>query len=166
MPSVCIWEALTTFEGALKRHITLILELERQIREFNRNKVSTRIGPLVDHLEQSVAELGELFNESKTRLIAAIEKLRTSAELIGLSSSILDDGLNRPLINDPTDSLILASLLDHANSNGSTEKNFLSENRRDFDEQAYPRAALQAANVKYFELASRLLEWRRSQTES
>ena len=166
IPSVCILEALTTFEGTRKRHNAQVVELERQVREIKRNKVFARVESLVDQLEQSVVDLGDIFNQSRTRLVEALEKLRTSAELIELSSTILNEGLNRPLINEPTDSLILASTLDHARLHESDEKIFLSENRRDFDHQAYPKAALQQAGIKYFELASRFLEWRQSRDEA
>lgn len=166
IPSVCVVEALITLEGSRKRHRTLIAELQRQKAEARRNKVSLQVHSLVAQLDQSILDLDDIFNESEARLNACVEQIRVSAKLIDLTPEALDEGLNRPLLNDPTDSLILASILEHARSSGATEKVFLSENRRDFDQQALPRTALQAAGIKYVEQASQFLEWWRSRAES
>ena len=124
IPSVCILEALTTSEGSRKRYNALIGELERQIKEFTRNAVSSRIRPLVHHLKQSVIELDQVFNESETRLNDCLEKVRADAELTGLTSRTLGDSLSQLLIDDPTESLILSCLLGHAKSNPTAETIF------------------------------------------
>ena len=166
IPVVCFMEALSAFKDEGKRHNRLIGELEGQIGQLKRNTVSPRVQPLIDHLAQSVIGFQAISNDARTRLYDAIEKLRTSAELIGLTPEILGDSLTQPLIDDPTDNLILASILRHANSQPSVTKAFLSENRKDFDQKPYPKSALEGAGVKYFAQASKFLEWHRSQSES
>ncbi len=166
IPVVCFMEAFSAFEDERKRQNRLIGDLQYQIKQLERNVVSSRIQPLIIHLKKSAIELREILNDSRTRLYEVIENLRASAELIGLTPSILGNSLARPLIGDPTDDLILASILDHANSQPSERKAFLSENRKDFDDKPYPKAALEAAGVKYFAQAAKFLEWHRSRSES
>jgi hypothetical protein len=166
MPSVCVMEAFSAFEDERKRHNRLVGELEKEIGKYGRNVISPRISPLIEHLNRTIDELQEVFNDFWGRLYGAIGILRSEAELIGLDSEILGESLSRPLIDDPTDNLILISILSHAASHSSERKAFLSENRKDFDEKPYPREALKAAGVKYFAQASKFLEWHRSQSES
>jgi hypothetical protein len=159
-------EAFTAFSTERSRHNRLIEEFERQIKQLERNVVSSRIQNLIDHLARSVTEFREIFNDSRTRLNDAIETLRNSAEMIGLTPEILGSALTQPLIEDSTDNLILMSILDHARSRPSDSKVFLSENRRDFDDQLSSRRALEDAGIKYFARASNFLEWHKSQSES
>ena len=159
-------EAFSAFEDERKRHNRLVGDLEQKIGQLKRNNVSPRVHPLIDQLGKAVEELEAVFNDARGRLYGAIEALGTSAELIGLTPEILGASLSRPLIDDPTDALILASLLDHANSQPSERKAFLSENRKDFDKNPYAKEALEGAGVKYFAQASKFLEWHRSQSES
>jgi hypothetical protein len=70
------------------------------------------------------------------------------------------------LIDDPTDNLILTSILDHAGSRPSEGKVFLSENRKDFNENLLAKLELEKAGINYFAQASRFLEWHKSQSES
>lgn len=159
-------EAFSAFEDERKRHNRFVGDLEQKIGQLKRNDVSLRVHPLIDQVGKVVEELEGVFNEAQVRLYGAIETLRTSAELIGLTPEILGTSLTQPLINDPTDDLILACILDHANSHPSETKALLSENRKDFDEKPYAKLALEGAGVKYFALASKFLEWHRSQSES
>ena len=166
IPVVCFMEAFSAFEDERKRHNRLVGGLEQQIQQLKRNVVSRRILPLIDHLVKSVDDLREVYDEAQVRLYGATESLRTGAELIGLTPEILGASLTRLLINDPTDNLILASILDHAGSQASERKAFLSENRKDFDDNPYAKKAIEDAGVKYFAQASKFLEWHRSQSES
>jgi PIN domain len=166
IPVVCFMEAFSAFEDERRRHNRFVNDLEQKVSQLKRNDVSLRVRPLIDQIGKTIEELDAVFNEARVRLYGAIETLRTSAELIGLTPEILDASLNRPLIKDPTDDLILASILDHASSQPSERKAFLSENRKDFDDKPYPKSALESAGVKYFAQASKFLEWHRSQSES
>jgi hypothetical protein len=159
-------EVFSAFEDERKRHNRFIGDLEQKIGQLKRNDVSLRVHPFIDQLGKAVEELAAVFNEAKVRLYGAIETLGRSAELIGLTPETLAASLNRPMIDDPTDNLILASIIDHAGSRPSERKAFLSENRKDFEDKLYAKTALEGAGVKYFAQASKFLEWRRSQSES
>jgi hypothetical protein len=159
-------EAFSAFEEERKRHNRFVGELEGHIRQLERNVVSPRIQTLIDHLRRSVVELQAIFNDSQSRLFEAVENLRTRAELIGLTPEILETTLTRLLIDDPTDNLILTSILDHAGSKPSEGKVFLSENRKDFNENLLAKVELEKAGIKYFSQASNFLGWNKSQSES
>jgi hypothetical protein len=159
-------EAFSTFEDERKRVNRLAGSLEGQINESRRNVVSPDIPILIDRLVRSVEGLRVGLNDAWNRLYGAIGTLRSSAEFIGLTPEILEFGLARPLTDDPTDDLILASILGHAASHPSETKAFVSENRKDFDAKPFARSALEGAGVKYFAQASKFLEWHRSQSES
>ncbi len=76
---------------------------------------------------------------------------------------ILATSLTKTPIEDPTDNLILASILDHSKNHPSETKIFLSENRRDFDINLKAKLALEESGIRYFADASKCLEWHRTQ---
>ena len=166
MPSVCFMEAFSAFEDERKRHNRLVGDLEKQIGQSKRNVISPGISRLIDHLERAIEELREVFNDFQGRLYGAIELLRTAAELINPTPEILGESLARPLIDDPTDNLILASILNHAGAHPVENKAFLSENRKDFDLKPYPKSAIELAGLKYFSTPSKFLDWHQAQPES
>lgn len=166
MPSGCFMEAFSAFEDERKRHHRLINDLEKQMGQSKRNVISPGISRLIDHLERAIDELREVFNDFQGRLYGTIDFLRTSAELIHPTPEILGESVARTLVGDPTDNLILASILIHAGSHPGEVKAFLSENRRDFDLKPYPKAAIGSAGVKYFSSPGKFLEWREALPES
>jgi hypothetical protein len=166
MPSGCFMEALSAFEDERKRHHRLIGDLKQQVGQSKRNVTSPGISRLIDHLERAIDELWEVFNDFQGRLYGAIDFLRTSAELIHPTPEILGESVARTLLDEPTDNLILASILSHAGSHPEEVKAFLSENRRDFDLNPYSKDAIGLAGVKYFSSPGKFLEWREALPES
>ena len=162
-PAACFMESFSAYEAERKRSNRIVDEFRRHIQDYERNVVSPHASPLIEHLERSLLGLGAVFDETRARFFEAIRFLRTNAEIIDLTTQILDESLSRPLIDDPTDNLILASLLSHAASQLPGTRAFISENRRDFQDKRYPKAALDGAGIKYFAQASKFLEWHRSQ---
>jgi hypothetical protein len=79
IPAVCLKEAVSAVEAVTKPHNRLVGELEQQVRQLERNVVSPRIQTLIDHLTRSVIEFTAIFNDTQSRLVDAIETLRTSA---------------------------------------------------------------------------------------
>jgi len=165
IPAVCFMEAFSAFEAERARHNRRVGEREQQIVQLKRNLISPRIQPLISNLARSIVELRELFNEFQGRLFEAFDHLRSSAEFIDLAPALLGASLGSVLIDDPTDNLILSCILHHAASHPEAIKAFLSENRRDFDQKPYPKAALEAAGVKYFADASKFLQWHAARPE-
>jgi hypothetical protein len=165
MPSICFMEAFSVFEGERKRHNRLIDDLKSKISQSQRNLISPGITRLTDHLDGAINELQVVFNDFQKRLYGAIDLLRTAAELIDPTPEIVGESLARALIDDPTDNLILASILSHAAAHREELKSFLSENRRDFDLKPYPKAAIELAGIKYFSSPSKFLEWQLARPE-
>jgi PIN domain len=166
LPSVRFMEAFSAFEDERKRHNRLVGDFEKQIQQLKRNVISARIEPLIDHLDRAVVELRAVFNDYQARLFAAIDRLRTLAEVIHPTPEIVAESLSRALIDDPTDNLILASILTHAAAHPHVVKTFLSENWKDFESKPYPKSAIELAGVKYFRSPSKFLEWHQARPES
>lgn len=163
MPSVCLMEALSAFEDEEKRHNRWFDSIGQQAREVRRNVVSPLIPSLANHLVQGQAEGATLFEEFETRLFLALEVLGSTAELIHPTPEILTSSRSNILIEEPTDNLILASILDHSKNHPSETKIFLSENRQDFDTNSKAKLALEASGIRFFADASKFLEWHRAQ---
>jgi hypothetical protein len=166
MPSVCFMEALSVFEAERKGHRRRLDSLGEQLHEVRRNVVSSLIPSLVNHLNQAQAKTDLLSKEFTLRLFEALEILGWNAELIHLTPEILLSSRANVLIEDSTDNLILASVLDHAKNYPSETKVFLSENRKDFDINTRAKRALRGPGVRYFADASKCLEWHRAQPDS
>jgi hypothetical protein len=159
MPSVCLMEALSAFEDERKRHNRWSDSIGQQAREVKRNLISPLIPSLADHLDQSRVEGATLFKEYEARLFHALNVLGSTAELIHPTPEIVAASLTKTPIEDPTDNLILASILDHSKNYASETKIFLSENRRDFDTNSKAKLALQGSGIGFFADASKFLAW-------
>jgi hypothetical protein len=155
-------EALLVYEGERKRHRQWLDSLGQQLNEVRRNVVSPLIPSLSDHLIQTRTQGADLHNDYKARLFHALDVLGSVAELIHPTREILAASRSKPPIEDPTDNLILASILDHSKNYPSETKTFLSENRRDFDTNTRARLALQGSGIRYFADAAKCLEWHKS----
>lgn len=158
-------EACSVFEGERKRHNNQLDLLTQRHLEVRRNVLSPLAPSLANHLAQARIESGSLFEEFKVRLFQALDILGSSAELIHPSPEILKSARDHPLIEDPTDNLILASILAHAKNRPSGAKALLTENRKDFGRNSEARDALRDAGVRYFAGAPRFLEWHRARPD-
>ena len=166
MPSICLMEAFSVYEDERKRQNRWFDSLGQQLHEVKRNVISALIPSLAGHLYQGRAEGLGLFEEFKDRLFRAVDALASTAELIHPTPEIVASSRANVVIEDPTDNLILASILDHSNNHPSETKIFLSENRRDFDINPRAKLALQGASIRYFADASKCLEWHESRPVS
>ena len=166
MPSVCLMEALSVYEGERKRQKQWLEMLGQQLGEVKRNVLSPLVHSLANHLGQARSEGDDLHEEYRTRLFHALEVLGSIAELIHPTPEILASSRSKVLIPDSTDNLILASILDHSKNYPSETKIFLSENRRDFDINPGAKLALQDSGIRYFADASKCLEWHESRPVS
>lgn len=162
MPSVCLMEALSVYEAERKRQNRWFDALGQQLSEVNRNIISPLISSLAGHLDQGRVEGVDLFKEFEARLFHALDLLASTAELIHPTPAILAASRANGLIGDPSDNLILASILDHAKNHPSETKIFLSENRRDFDINPEANVVLRESGIRYFADASKFLEWNAS----
>jgi hypothetical protein len=167
IPSFCFMEAFSTFESERKRYNKFKDTLKYEIAQTKRNVISSHVQPLINHLKQAEIELGETFNEFEDRLHQAIFVLSMNAEIIEPTSQILQLSFyNRLIDKEPTDNLILASILHHADQHAGDIKILLTENRKDFESNTFAESAIQEAGIRYFADASKFLEWPRAQPES
>ncbi len=167
IPGLCFMEVFSTFESERKRHNKLINSFQHENATAKRNVVSPHSQPFINHLKQAEVGLEEIFNEFETRLYHVIQLLSTNAEIIESTSEILQlSFFNRLIDQEPTDNLILASILHHANQHLQNDKVLLTENRKDFEPNTFASSAIQEAGIRYFADASKFLEWHIAQSKS
>ena len=167
IPSICCMEALSAFEDEQKRRNRFENELNLQISQLRRDETSPYAKSLLYHLEQSLTENQNLLNDVQIRLFAAIDRLTTNAEMIELTTDILQESLRTPFIKkDSTDNLILHCILAHAHLHATDIKVFLSGNYKEFDTPEIKEAFRNANVVKYFTITENFLGWLQSQTSS
>jgi len=159
MLCICFMEALSVLEGERKRQRDFVVGLESQIVQAQRNVISPNIQSFINHLQGSLVEFQRLSSDLETRLFQAIVTLSDRAIMIEPTATIIRSSFASGVISDPTDNLILSSILSHALAHGSDTKAFVTENRKCFFDNPFAKAALQSAGIKCFSDASKCLEW-------
>ena len=164
-PSICYMEASSVLRSEFKQRRRFIAELEAQITETKRNLISPRARRLFDHLQSSQIESLDFMSELQICLYLALEGLSKISEMIHLDPYAIQESLTSQYIEDPTDNLILCSILGHARSAPPGLKAFLSANSNDFGRPDAIKA-LNAVGVKYFKRTGAALGWLRAQPGS
>src|SRR4028118_2269027 len=127
IPSICCMEALSALEDELKRRNRFENDLNLQISQLRRDVTSPYAQSLLFHLRQSVVENRGLLNDVKERLFQALNQLSANAEMLALTGDTLKESLITTLITtDPTDNLILYSILQDVRLYPTEVKVFLS----------------------------------------
>lgn len=163
IPSVCYMEAFSVWEREQKQTNRLIDSMAFQIREVKRNAASVRAQRLGEHLDGARFESEQLLYEMRERLDEALLRLSEDADFIDIEHTIVHDALAYTHVSDPTDNLILCSILWHARRNPVGPKAFLSRNYKDFGQQNVCDLLL-SADVQYFKNTEAALGWIRSQS--
>ncbi|MBW4679841.1 MAG: DUF4935 domain-containing protein [Microcoleus vaginatus WJT46-NPBG5] len=160
IPSICCMEALSVLENEQKRRNRFTGELENQISQLKRDLTSRSAKSLLFHLEESLNENEGLLNDVQLRLFQALENVATKAEMINLNAVMLQENLKTTLIlEDPTDNLILHCILNHACSNATEVKAFLSGNSKQFGVRQVQEALQDVGIEKYFFRSQDFLGW-------
>jgi hypothetical protein len=163
IPGLCFMEAFSVLNNEEKSFNAFKKLIDVQIHEAKRNIVYPDFpSSLVRHLESALIDRERTFNLYKGLLYAAINGLCLSGEVIESPSKAVYEGLITILIEDPTDNLILTTILRHADSQPSVVKAFLSENSKDY-EKVNAKKALDQAGVRYFRDAGNRLGWLKAQ---
>jgi hypothetical protein len=116
-------------------------------------------GTLLERLEESRIANDQLLNDVQGRLFRVVERAAGVLEPIPETPDMIRNAVRSILIGDPTDNLILHSILDHARRFPAAIKVFLTENTRDFDTPEV-QAALSGVGVhKLFRSVANLLGW-------
>ncbi|EDX74405.1 hypothetical protein MC7420_3929 [Coleofasciculus chthonoplastes PCC 7420] len=157
-------EALSALEKELKYRRRFENELNLQISQVRRDQTSSHAQRLLLYLDQSRQENRALLSEVKMRLFQAINQISGKAELIDLTSPIIQDGLTISLIDqDYTDNLILHCILHQARLYPTETQVFLSSNERDFGTPEVQAALRNVGITNYFSSTQVLLNWLQSQ---
>ncbi len=164
-PSVCFMETLAVLAFENKQRNKFHEELKRNAREARRDGSSDHAPVLAELLERSVTESDGLFNDIGKRLHLALHSLCERAERIELEIEMVRDCFGDNWLDDPTDNLILASVIHHARRYSLEPKAFASSNHVDF-QQPQVTEALETAGVRYFKRTGSAVGWLRSQIPS
>jgi len=163
IPQVCVMEALSVLNQDRRQRNQFKDQLEFQIGQLRRDTTSTNARALVAHLQQAKFAHDDLIEEVGIRLFYAIRLTGQNATLISVTGQILDDSRANPLIEDPTDNLILYCILSQARSHPVNPKVFLSGNSKDFGVESVQHALRTAGVNKSSRAAKQFLEWFTSQ---
>ena len=151
IPSVCFMEAFSVLTQESKSRKLFIGQMDPHIRDAGRDATSRHAKKLRLNLERARIEGEALLNDIRDRLHQVLGRLSAIADLIHPSPAILQDALTGKFIEDPTDNLILESILSHARTHPvEMPKAFLSGNTNDFAGSDEIANALSGAGVKYF----------------
>jgi PIN domain len=164
IPAVCYMESFSVLKSERKlpgnfqktrdRFDTQLLKPE--INEAKRNNSSenardlcTLLQQTQSFLEEAQVKRGGLFRDIQEQLFKLLERLADRAEIADLTKEILLQSLNDLIIGEPTDNLILHTLLCHARSHPDSIKLFLSNNTKEF-KQSEVSAVLKDVGIEYF----------------
>ena len=167
IPSICCIEALSALEYELKRRNRFENELNLQISQLRRDITSAYAQSLLFHLDQSVVENRGLLDDIKERLFQALDMLAAKAEMIALTADMLQTSLNTAFFEkEPTDNLILYSILKDASVHPTEVKMFLSGNVKEFGALEVQQPLRDAGVEQYFRTTESFLGWLNSQSTS
>ena len=163
IPQVCFLEAFAVLQEESRQRKSFTNLLDQQILQLSRDMTSSHAAALRTSLDAARIENKEVLEDIRQRLFDSIGLISSSAELIGLTSHVLEATRNVVLIEDVTDNLILHCILDHTRAHPKVAKAFMSNNRKDFGTKPV-QDALQAAGIgKYVVETNQFLGWYRSQ---
>jgi hypothetical protein len=159
IPSGCYIESFSAFEDEQKRRNWFRNELDKQIGQLRRDTTSANAGTLVSRLEESRIANDQLLNDVQARLFQFVERAVDVFEQIQNTPSILRAAVGNMLIPDPTDNLILPSILDHAGRFPDAKKALLTDNVNDFDTPEVQAALATVGINRPFRTVTNLLGW-------
>ncbi len=159
IPSGCFMESYSAFEDEQKRRNWFNAELEKQIGQLRRDTTSTHAGTLLTKLEECRFVNDRLLDDVQDRLFRLVERASGILELIPATPTILRAAVGAMLITDPTDNLILCSILDHARQCPEDTKALLTDNTKDFSPPEVETALHAAGIIKSFRNVTNVLGW-------
>lgn len=159
IPSGCYMESFSAFEDEQQRRNSFRAELDRQIVQLRRDITSKNAGTLLRRLEESRIANDELLDDVQTRLFQLVDRAGPVLVQIPATASVLGSAVSTMLIPDPTDNLILHSIIDHANRHPAARKALLTGNSKDFDTPDVQTALAAVGIGKPFRTVSSVLGW-------
>lgn len=170
IPAICYVEAINTYKIDKQNQLKFQAEMEKQINEAMRDKISVHADLFKVSLERASIENLLLLNDVQDRLSEVIELLTENSEIINFDNNIIKDISDKIFIetetllikNDLMDNLILKCILSHANQHPNNQKVFISGNTKDFGKKEV-QEILNIAKIKYFSNTKNFLGWLESQ---
>jgi len=159
IPSGCYMESFSAFEDEQKRRNWFRAELDKQIVQLRRDTTSANAGTLLRRLEESRIANDHLVNDVQARLFQVVDRAAGILDPIPETPAIIHSAVTAILIADPTDNLILHSILDHARRFPGAAKAFLTDNTRDFDTQDVQAALADVGINRPFRSVTNVLGW-------
>lgn len=165
IPEVCCMESLSAFESEQKRRFRFSNELRQQNGQLRRDLTSVCASSLLSYLDMSLRENENLLNNIKNRLFIALENIAANATTIPLSPEVIRATLSNSLIfEEPTDNLILQTILSHARTREEEVKILLTGNIKYFTKPTVKEALQNAGINLYFSKTSSSIGWLESQS--
>jgi ATP-dependent Lon protease len=170
IPAICYVEVINTYRIDKQNQLKFQAEMEKQINEAMRDKISVHADLFQVSLERASIENLLLLNDVQDRLSEVIELLTENSEMINFDNNIIKDISNKIFIetetllikNDLMDNLILQCIVSHANQHPNNQKVFISGNTKDFGKKEV-KEILNSAKIKYFSNTKNFLGWLESQ---
>ncbi|MFM5964868.1 MAG: PIN domain-containing protein [Dolichospermum sp.] len=170
IPAICYVEAINTYKIDKQNQLKFQAEMEKQINEAMRDKISVHADLFKVSLERASIENLLLLNDVQDRLSEVIELLTENSEIINFDNNIIKDISDKIFIetetllikNDLMDNLILQCIVSHANQHPNNQKVFISGNTKDFGKKEV-QEILNSAKIKYFSNTKNFLGWLESQ---
>ncbi len=150
-------ESLSVIEFKLRRFEEDTKLLDGLIDIATRDETSAFAGNFAKHLQAAKVAGVDRINDVKVRLALTLNRLAVIAEAIPFSPTALNETLDLPLMNAPTDQFILASILENSAALPNVPKGFLTGDKH-FDQDAV-RERLRAADIKFFRDATSARGW-------
>jgi hypothetical protein len=159
IPSGCYMESFSAFEDEQKRRNWFRAELDKQIGQLRRDTTSANAGTLLRRLEESRIANDQLLNDVQARLFQFVDRAGGVLDRIPETPAILHAAVTNMVIADPTDNLILHSVIDHASRSPGAAKALLTDNTKEFA-TAETVAALATVGIgRPFRNVTNLLGW-------
>ncbi|MFM6200411.1 MAG: PIN domain-containing protein, partial [Dolichospermum sp.] len=166
IPAICYVEAINTYKIDKQNQLKFQAEMEKQINEAMRDKISVHADLFKVSLERASIENLLLLNDVQDRLSEVIELLTENSEIINFDNNIIKDISDKIFIetetllikNDLMDNLILQCIVSHANQHPNNQKVFISGNTKDFGKKEV-QEILNSAKIKYFSNTKNFLGW-------
>jgi len=166
IPDICYIESLTTYKIDKRKRLDFQEEMDKQIKELNRDKTSDYARLFMGNLGEARINNELLINDIQDRLFTTIDQLLNNSELINLNKSLIQNIAETTIFqteawlvkNDIMDNIILQSILDHAQLYPQEDKAFISNNSRDFGKPEV-KDALRNAGIRYFTITQHFLDW-------
>jgi len=166
IPRACFTEAVTTMERLTARRRQLSNLLDRRMRKLRTELFVPAAAPVIAHLDAAFQANNDIALEVRQRLVSVVRAVGTAAVALDEPPELVADVLADFVVEQPTDNLILHTIVRHAAEHPDLPKAFFTQdkNRKGFGTDE-ARAALRAAGVAVHARFDSVVQWLRHQPQ-